>query len=1115
MPVSTSPVKILLDLEIDLDNLSSEENYLSALIEATNMLSISNSGDGRIKILQEEIKRVRGERVPAIKERRTRISTASLLGRSTNKEPRKLLSASKKMVDRKRMMSSSLEIVVSSIAERLTSIESTLLEKQKLEKKNAESNRKVAENLNRQKKENRLEQGQQTGFLTGAAKKILEPVQGVLGRIFKFITTLILAKAFINVLKWFGNPANKKKVDSLVTFFSANWGKLLSAYLVFGTGLGRFVQFLTKTVISGTIKLTALTAKLLAAKGVKGARGFARAFSGGRGNKLARGLQVIGTAGAVLGMGGMFQGMEEGGEVSGEKGVDKIPTMLTDGEFVMSKGAVQKFGVDTLQSMNAMGGGSGIPKMMDGVTYANEGGQIKKNYSYKLSGASKDLIGGDKKFLKAIEGLSARRDINPAQLLGLIASESGFNAQASNPSGATGLIQFMPMVAERMGITTEDIGKMNRSDQVGLIDQYFSMNQLPNSPTAGQLYTNVFMPALTNKGSDYEITREDDKYNNAYIYRENAGLDKNKDGIITIDEMGGRIFDKMEEFGIKDTTKTKKNKGFNLLNPFSWFSGQAQGAIDQAEKGKGVFGDSLTGRMLEKKRALAEAQGYNKGGLVGKGGNGMRDLAPAADGSILRVSSNVKDFNKDHFGTTGYRLGQVNPRTLFSGRSKFTENTTLTSSTKEDKLSGLKNFLFNRDYDKFTFDDSEIGLTKYTENVRKTIGGETFTSSKTYRSESASIGVPDLIEHQDQLLKQIHRIKGFENISIGDVINGRTGMSQDQLLPILRKSDAQKATLEKQAAASEIDRKAMGIKRGEGYSYFQTNFNKGGLVPDIKGYNEGGFVDALGKGANIAMIAMDVAALAGLLFPEPTTSALGAARLAMRFGGRGLGLARGARIGATGLKSGGFNALRGAKNLHTGSGGLLSPFGRGVYSAPNVGRVGSSGLRPGTGAARYTKFGSNPLKSGSDIGGGVVGSIVPGGARRIGGIEPQSVVNPKMFQKGQKLFQKLQQGAYGKSATANRLRSQASMSGFKAGQSNIPIQNIPKFAEGGSIGSMNPTSNLIDIKPPMGGGIQVIVNEPTREVINQTGSSPTYGKRERPVAGFSRSFDKIETLGIA
>ena len=218
-----------------------------------------------------------------------------------------------------------------------------------------------------------------------------------------------------------------------------------------------------------------------------------------------------------------------------------------------------------------------------------------------------------------------------------------------------------------------------------------------------------------------------------------------------------QIFDKMNEFGIKDTTK--KNKGFNLLNPLSWFSGQAQGAIDQAEKGKGLFGNSLTGRMLEKKRALAEAQGYNKGGLVGKGGNGMKDLAPAADGSILRVSSNVKDYNKDHFGTTGYRLGQVNPRTLVSGRTEFTDESSIKSNTKKGKLGGLKNFLFNRDYDKFTFDDSEIGLTKYTENVRKTMDGETFTSSKTYRSESASIGVPDLIEHQDQLLKQIPLIK--------------------------------------------------------------------------------------------------------------------------------------------------------------------------------------------------------------------------------------------------------------------------------------------------------------------------------------------------------------------
>ena len=54
MPVSsTSPIKILLDLGINLDNLSDDEDYLSALIEATNALTITNPSDARIKVLQD------------------------------------------------------------------------------------------------------------------------------------------------------------------------------------------------------------------------------------------------------------------------------------------------------------------------------------------------------------------------------------------------------------------------------------------------------------------------------------------------------------------------------------------------------------------------------------------------------------------------------------------------------------------------------------------------------------------------------------------------------------------------------------------------------------------------------------------------------------------------------------------------------------------------------------------------------------------------------------------------------------------------------------------------------------------------------------------------------
>ena len=43
-------------------------------------------------------------------------------------------------------------------------------------------------------------------------------------------------------------------------------------------------------------------------------------------------------------------------------GTDTVPAMLTPGEFIMSRGAVNKFGVDFMESVNAMGGGTNRPK---------------------------------------------------------------------------------------------------------------------------------------------------------------------------------------------------------------------------------------------------------------------------------------------------------------------------------------------------------------------------------------------------------------------------------------------------------------------------------------------------------------------------------------------------------------------------------------------------------------------------------------------------------------------------------------------------------------------------------------------------------------------------------
>jgi flagellum-specific peptidoglycan hydrolase FlgJ len=83
--------------------------------------------------------------------------------------------------------------------------------------------------------------------------------------------------------------------------------------------------------------------------------------------------------GGMRGMGGMnrFNG---GGKVPGKgPNKDTVPAMLSPGEFVMSRGAVDKFGTGILASMNSIGGGNNKPKISDGVTYASGGGMVGNN----------------------------------------------------------------------------------------------------------------------------------------------------------------------------------------------------------------------------------------------------------------------------------------------------------------------------------------------------------------------------------------------------------------------------------------------------------------------------------------------------------------------------------------------------------------------------------------------------------------------------------------------------------------------------------------------------------------------------------------------------------------
>ena len=65
---------------VDLDNLSEEEDYLSAFMEAVNTLQIKDASDPRIGFLADEIRKVRQKRKeadPRFKAKRTKISADS------------------------------------------------------------------------------------------------------------------------------------------------------------------------------------------------------------------------------------------------------------------------------------------------------------------------------------------------------------------------------------------------------------------------------------------------------------------------------------------------------------------------------------------------------------------------------------------------------------------------------------------------------------------------------------------------------------------------------------------------------------------------------------------------------------------------------------------------------------------------------------------------------------------------------------------------------------------------------------------------------------------------------------------------------------------------------
>ena len=227
--------------------------------------------------------------------------------------------------------------------------------------------------------------------------------------------------------------------------------------------------------------------------------------------------------------------------------------------------------------------------------------------------------------------------------------------------------------------------------------------------------------------------------------------------------------------------------------------------------------------------------GMNKGGQVP--GTGDTDTVPAmlTPGEVVMSKSAVDKIGADKLlamnaaggGTNqpemGYRIGQVNPDTIVSSSEVFTEKTT---DSYGGKKGGILGKVFNRDYDKLREKDLGKGLPGLSIQTTEKYKEGNLKGESVLTEDIASVGLPDIMEHQEDLMKRINAIEGFEEKTIEDVINRTVGMDAQQYTRLLNRSDAARATEKKRELARQLDKKA-GITHIDQTAY---KFAGGGLV---------------------------------------------------------------------------------------------------------------------------------------------------------------------------------------------------------------------------------------------------------------------------------------------
>lgn len=158
-------------------------------------------------------------------------------------------------------------------------------------------------------------------------------------------------------------------------------------------------------------------------------------------------------------------------------------------------------------------------------------------------------------FRQKLVEMAKAKGLDPNAIAAVIATESGFKAQAMNPNQANaGLLQFSkkywPGFAANAGtpdVTWEQMRKMTAEEQLPYVISYFEHANLPPNATPRDYKLATFYPDAMGKDDDHVLFEKDNDakvpggFRSSVGYSQNAGLDKNKDGQITVGEVSGTL----------------------------------------------------------------------------------------------------------------------------------------------------------------------------------------------------------------------------------------------------------------------------------------------------------------------------------------------------------------------------------------------------------------------------------------------------------------------------------------------------------------------------------------------------------------------------------------------